>query len=90
MRAGDPLLAANDVGDAHLVVVDDDGEVVGREAVGLEDDLVVRPRRRDPAADEVLEVQLDVVRDEHARTTGVSVKPGGPAASRVLPWQRRS
>jgi hypothetical protein len=33
-RGGDPLLAAHDVRDAHQVVVDDDGQVVGREAVG--------------------------------------------------------
>ena len=46
-RGGDPLLAAHDVGDAHLVVVDDDGEVVGREAVRLEDHLVVGLRRPD-------------------------------------------
>ncbi len=38
---GDPLFGADDVGDAHEVVVDDVGEVVGGEAVGLEQDLVV-------------------------------------------------
>ncbi len=60
---GDPLLAAHDVGDAHLVVVDDDGEVVGREAVGLEDHLVVGARRRHPAADQVVELERGVVGD---------------------------
>ena len=40
-RGGDPLLGADDVGDLHEVVVDDVGEVVGREAVGLEQHLVV-------------------------------------------------
>ena len=64
-RRADPLLTAHDVGDAHLVVVDDDGQVVRREAVGLEDDLVVGVRRVDLAADQVLEVGLDVVRDPH-------------------------
>ena len=64
--AADPLLAAHDVGDAHLVVVDDDGEVVGREPVALEDDLVVGHRGGDPAADEVVEVELDVLGHEHA------------------------
>jgi hypothetical protein len=62
-RRGDPLLAADDVGDPHEVVVDDDGEVVGREAVGLEDDLVVWDRRVDPPGDEVVEGGLDVVGD---------------------------
>ena len=38
---GDPLFGADDVGDAHEVVIDDVGEVVGGEAVGLEQDLVV-------------------------------------------------
>ena len=64
-RRRDPLLAAHDVGDPHLVVVDDDGEVVGREAVGLEDHLVVRVRRPGAAHDEVVELELDVVGDEH-------------------------
>ena len=41
---GDPLLGADDVGDLHEVVVDDVGEVVGGEAVGLEQDLVVDVR----------------------------------------------
>ena len=38
---GDPLFGADDVGDVHEVVVDDVGEVVGGEAVGLHEDLVV-------------------------------------------------
>jgi len=37
----DPLLGADDVGDVHEVVVDDVGEMVGGEAVGLHEDLVV-------------------------------------------------
>jgi hypothetical protein len=40
-RGGDPLFGADDVGDLHEVVVDDVGEVVGGEAVGLHQDLVV-------------------------------------------------
>ena len=38
---GDPLFGADDVGDLHEVVVDDVGEVVGGEAVGLHEDLIV-------------------------------------------------
>ena len=37
----EPLLRADDVGDAHQVVVDDVGQVIGREAVALEQDLIV-------------------------------------------------
>jgi hypothetical protein len=36
-----PVLAAEDVRDAHGVIVDDDGEVVRGEAVGLQQDLVL-------------------------------------------------
>ena len=38
---GDPLLGTDDVGDLHEVIVDDVGEVVGGEAVGLHEHLVV-------------------------------------------------
>ena len=37
----DVVVAAQDVGDAQEGVVDDAGEVVGRRAVGLDDDLVL-------------------------------------------------
>ncbi len=40
-RRRDPLLGADDVADLHQVVVDDHGEVIGGESVGLEQDLVV-------------------------------------------------
>lgn len=39
--AGEPFFAADDVGDAHVVVVDDAGEVVGGEVVAFEEDVVV-------------------------------------------------
>ncbi len=38
---GDPLFGADDVGDLHEVIVDDVGEVIGGEAVGLHEDLIV-------------------------------------------------
>ena len=38
---GDPFFGADDVGDVHEVVIDDVGEVIGGEAVGLHEDLVV-------------------------------------------------
>ena len=40
-RAGKPLLGTHDVADAHLVVVDHVGQMVGGEAVRLEDNEVV-------------------------------------------------
>ena len=40
-RGGYPLFGADDVGDLHEVVVDDVGEVVGGEAVGLHQYLIV-------------------------------------------------
>ena len=44
-HAGDELLAANDVGDIHLGVVDDVGKIVGRVAVRLDEDEVVNDLR---------------------------------------------
>jgi hypothetical protein len=89
-RRGDPLLAAHDVGDPHEVVVDDHGQVVGREPVGLEQHLVVRVRRRHLTAHEVDEAQRRVVRTS-MRTTGEGEKPGSAARSAsLLPWQSRS
>ncbi len=74
-RRADPLLTAHDVRDAHLVVVDDHGEVVRRETVGLHDDLIVRAGRLDLASDEVVEHERRVVGDEHAHD-GVLAEAG--------------
>ena len=38
---GQVIVAADDVGDAHVVVVDDDGMHVGRHAVRAQDDEIV-------------------------------------------------
>src|SRR4029079_722463 len=38
---GQMIVAANDMGDAHVVIVDHDGEIVGRRPVASEDDEVV-------------------------------------------------
>ena len=50
------VVAAEDVGDAEVGVVDDAGEVVGRRAVGLDDDLVLDGvgLDGDPAVDQVV------------------------------------
>ena len=48
------------------MVVDDDGHVVRGESVGLEDHLVIGPRRVDVTTDEIVETELDVVRHAHA------------------------
>ncbi len=51
----EPLLRADHVGDPHQVIVHHVGEVVGREAVALQQDLVVhlRPLEADLAAQQV-------------------------------------
>src|SRR5262249_5590468 len=64
-RRADPLLAADDVADLHQVIVDDDREMIGREAVGLQDHLVVGKGRAGLPADQVVEDQRRIVRDEH-------------------------
>jgi hypothetical protein len=42
-RATKPFLAANDVGNSHKMIVHDDTEMIGRVAIGLDDDLVIDP-----------------------------------------------
>ena len=73
-RGGDPLLGADDVGDLHQVVVDDIGEVVGGEAVGLHEDLVVDVVvvEGDVAAELVAEGGGAFERDLHADDEGSS------------------
>ena len=63
-RVVDVVVAADDVGDAHVHVVDDDAEVVGRHAVAAGDDEVVQlvAGEDDPALDEVVEHHLAVLR----------------------------
>ena len=55
-QGADPLLAAQDVGDAHQVVVHHDREVIGREPVALQEHLHVHlgPRNLDRAAQPVV------------------------------------
>ena len=57
---GQMVVAADDVGDAHVVVVDDDGEHVGRRAVGAQQDEVVEilVLPHDPALHLVLDDRL--------------------------------
>ena len=91
--AGDPLLAARDVADLHQVVVDDDGQVVGREAVALEQHLIVDQAvlELDPAADQVVEARS---RRRRAPASGPPAartsRRGRAAPASVLPKQRRS
>ncbi len=40
-RGGEPLLSADDVGDPHQVIVDHIGQVVGGEAIGFQQNLIV-------------------------------------------------
>lgn len=62
----DPFLAAHHGVDLHLMVVDHDRQVVGGEAVGLEDHLVVGEGGLDLATNQVMEHQRGVIGDVHA------------------------
>ena len=68
----DPLFGADDVGDVHEVVVDDIRKMVGGEAVGLHEDLVVDVEvvEGDVAAEFVAEGGLAFAWDLHADGEG--------------------
>ena len=70
---GDPLFGADDIGDAHEVVVDDVGEVIGGEAVGLHEDLIVDVGvlEGDVAAEFVAEGRAAFEGDLHADDEGL-------------------
>ena len=80
------IVAADDVGDAHVVIVDDDGEHVGRRAVRAEQDEIVElvVLHGDPALDLVLDHRLALARrlqaDDEGRVgdwrSGNAVAPG--------------
>ncbi len=61
-RVGEVVVAADDVRDAHVAIVDGGGEVVGRQTVGAHDDEVADDvgGEGDPAADEVVDAHLAV------------------------------
>ena len=75
-RVGDVVVAADDVGDAHVHVVDDDAEVVDRRAVGAQDDEVVQVGvlEHDGTLHQVVDHGLAVER--------------GPEAERVVSFDR--
>jgi hypothetical protein len=72
------VVAADDVGDAHIVVVDHDREHVGRRAVGAQDDEVV----------EVLVLEHDAC-PAHGRRSTVSPLLGRLDADHRLDALRR-
>ena len=69
MRVRQVLLGADDVRDLHLMIVDDDGEVVRRQPVGADQDEVAErllpPRHL--AADHVVDRHVAVVRHVEAQ-----------------------
>ena len=77
----DPLLAADDVADPHEVVVDDDRQVVGGEAVRLEQDLVVEAGEveADLTPQQVGHGAGALAGDLHADDAGLARRPA-PAA----------
>ena len=64
-RRGQPLFAADDRIDGHQVIVDNDRQLVGREAIGLEEDLILDRVQRplDVAVDEVVDRDRAFLRD---------------------------
>ena len=75
-RARDPLFTADGVRNAHPRVIDDEREVVGRKAIGLERDEVVLERvlENDIAADDVMKDGL--ARGFHAEADGARLRAG--------------
>jgi len=73
-RRVDPLLAAQHMRDAHQVVIDHVGEVVGRHAVGLQQHLHVdlRPLEVDLPAQHVLHLAHALARHLHAHHVGLA------------------
>ncbi len=73
-RGGEILAAAHHVGDAHQMVVDDIGEIIGRQAVALHEDLIVQGAvfHPDIAEDFIMKDRLALVRDLLADDIGLS------------------
>ena len=98
---GEVIVAADDVGDAHVVVVDDDGEHVGRRAVGAQDDEIVEVLvgEGDAALHAILDHGLAVARrlDADRRRRRRPARPSGrgrasgrrsaASAPRPAPWR---
>ena len=80
------VVAADDVGDAHVVVVDHHREHVGRRAVGAQQDEIVElgVLDGDAALDEVLDHGLAVARrleaDDERRVRRARPEPVAPGA----------
>ena len=77
------IVAADDVGDAHVMVVDDHREHVGRGAVGAQQDEIVELGigDRDAALDEVLDHRLAVARRLQADDERRAFRPGVAAVA---------
>ncbi len=88
------IVAADHMGDAHVVIVDDDRKIVGRRAVGAQDDQIVefgvgdRDLALHPVVDRRLallrRLEADHRRDAWRRLGGVAVAPGAVIAHRAL------
>jgi hypothetical protein len=77
---GDMVLAPDDVGDAHEVVVDNHGVVISRKAVGshqdrISDELQVEGHR---ASNKVVEADLALIRDAESHHGLLAVRHPSP------------
>ena len=89
-RVGEVIVAADHVRDPHLDVVDHDAEVVGRRAVGAEQDQVVElgrsGRRRGPSRDRRSRSRLPRVREAHDVTAASPARGAQVAAACRRRW----
>ena len=90
---GQVIVAADDMGDAHVVVVDHDRQIIGRRAVAAQDDEIVEVLvgEDDAALHPVLDHRLALARrleadrghDAGRRLCQVAVAPGAVIAGRA-------
>lgn len=89
---GEIFAAAHDMGDAHEVVVDDVGKVVGRQTVALQEYLIVERLilHRDVAKACIVEGRGAVLRDTLANDVGLAAATRALASSSGRPRQGSS
>jgi hypothetical protein len=92
-RVHQVIIAANHMGDAHIMVVHHDGEIISRRAIGAQQDEIVEFLRRPPhlALHRILKDDVGVRRFEAngigcagGRLGGIPVAPGRPQRPAVL------
>ena len=77
------VITANDMGNPHVMIINDDGQHVGWRAIGAQDHHVVKRLvlHRDPALHGVINCRLAAVRHLHAYDKGAVGR-----VTAVPPW----